>query len=100
MTKVSTNDLKTQLAELSFTGCNISVPIRITKMMDIKRQIEAEKGNIYDTDHFMTLFFNKMSNYNNDMFCYEFISSCTNNNKGAMTMKEVFEALKTVYKSE
>ena len=62
MTKVSTNDLETQLAELSFTECNTSVPILITKMMDIRRQIEAEKGDIYDTDHFMTLFFNKLSN--------------------------------------
>ena len=31
---------------------------------------------------------------------YEFISSRSNYNKGAMTMEEVFEALKTVYKSE
>jgi hypothetical protein len=34
------------------------------------------------------------------MFRYEFISSRSNYNKGAMTMQEVFEALKTVYKSE
>jgi hypothetical protein len=100
MTKVSTNDLETQLAELSFTDCNTSVPTLITKMLDIKRQIEAEKGNIYDTNHFMTLFFTMLSNYNNGMFCYEFISSCSNYNKEAMTMQEVFEALKTVYKSE
>jgi hypothetical protein len=100
MTKVSTNDLKTQLAELSFTNCNTSVPTLITKMLDIKRQIEAEKGNIYDTDHFMTLFFTKLSNYNNEMFRYEFISSRPNYNKGAMTMQEVFEALKTDYKLE
>ena len=59
MTKVSTNDLVTQLAELSFTGCNTGVPVLITNMMDIKLQIEAEKDSIYDTDHFMTLFFNK-----------------------------------------
>ncbi len=69
-------------------------------MMDIKLQIEAEKDNIYDTDHFMTLFFNKLSNYNNKMCHYKFISSRSNYNKGAMTMEEVFEALKTVYKSE
>jgi hypothetical protein len=100
MTKVSTNDLKTQPAELSFTNCNTSVPTLITKMLDIKCQIEAEKGNIYDTDHFMTLFFTKLSTYNNEMFCYQFISSCSNYNKGAMTMQEVFEALKMVYKSE
>ena len=31
---------------------------------------------------------------------YEFIPSRSNYNKGAMTMEEVFEALKTVYKSE
>ncbi len=100
MTKVGTNDLETQLAELSFTKCNTSVPILITKMMDIKHQIEAEKGNIYDTDHFMTLFFNKLSNYNSEMFHYEFISSRSNFNKRVMTMQEVFEALKTVYKLE
>ncbi len=67
--------------------------------MDINRQIEAEKGNIFDTDHFMTLFFNKLSDYNNKMICYEFISSRSNYNKGVMTMQEVFEALKMVYKS-
>jgi hypothetical protein len=34
MTKVSTNDLKTQLSELNFAACNTSVPVLISKMMD------------------------------------------------------------------
>jgi hypothetical protein len=43
-TKVSTNNLETKLSEIIFTACNTSVPTLITKMLDIKLQIEAEKG--------------------------------------------------------
>ena len=48
----------------------------------------------------MTMFFDKLSGYNNKMFCYEFISSRTNYNKGEITMQEVFEALKTVNRTD
>ncbi len=40
-TKVSTNDLETKLSKITFTMCDTSIPALITKMLDIKRQIEA-----------------------------------------------------------
>jgi hypothetical protein len=54
-TKVSTNDLETKLSDITFTACDTSVPTLITKMLDIKHQIKAEKGVIYEPDCFMTL---------------------------------------------
>jgi hypothetical protein len=100
-TKVSTNDLETKLSEITFTLCDTSsVPTLITKMLDIKRQIKAEKGVTYKLDCFMMLLFDKLSGYNNKMFCYEFIAACSAYNKGKMTHGEVFEALKLVYRME
>jgi hypothetical protein len=69
-------------------------------MLDIKHQIKAEKGVTYEPDCFMTLLFNKLSGYNNEMFCYEFIAARSAYNKGKMTHDEVFEALKLVYRTE
>ncbi len=43
-TKVSTNNLETKLSEITFAACNTSTPTRITKMLDIKHKIKAEKG--------------------------------------------------------
>ncbi len=99
-TKVSTNDLETKLSEITFTACNTSIPTLITKMLDIKRQIEAEKGVTDKPDHFMTLLFDKLSGNNNETFCYKFIVACFTYNKGKMTQDEVFEALKSVYRIE
>ncbi len=58
-TKVSTNDLETKLSEITFAACNTSVPtlITITKMLDIKHQMEAEKGMTYKPDRFITPLF-------------------------------------------
>jgi hypothetical protein len=42
-TKVSTHNLETKLSEITFAAWDTSVPTLITKMLDIKRQIEAEK---------------------------------------------------------
>jgi hypothetical protein len=42
-TKVSTKDLETKLSEITFAACNTSIPTLITKMLDIKCQIKAEK---------------------------------------------------------
>ncbi len=98
-TKVSTNNLETKLSDITFAMCNTSVPALITKMLDIKCQIKAEKGVTYELNCFMTLlFFDKFSGYNNEMFCYKFIATRSTYNKGKMTQDEVFEALKTVYK--
>jgi hypothetical protein len=44
-------------------------------MLDIKRQIEAEKGVTYKPDCFMTLLFGKLSGYNNKMFYYKLIAA-------------------------
>ncbi len=54
-TKVSTNNLETKLSGIIFAACNTSVPTLIMKMLDIKRQIEAEKGVTYEPDCFMML---------------------------------------------
>jgi hypothetical protein len=99
-TKVSTNDLETKLSEITFAACNTSVPALITKMLDIKCQIKAEKGVTYKPDCFMMLLFDKLSGYNNKMFCYEFIAARSTYNKGKMTHDKVFEALKLVYRTE
>jgi hypothetical protein len=99
-TKVSTKDLETKLSEITFAACNPNVPALIKKMLGIKRQIEAEKGVTYEPDHFMTLLFDKLSGYNNEMFCYKLIAACSASNKGKMTQDKVFEALKMVYKTE
>jgi hypothetical protein len=48
----------------------------------------------------MTLLFNKLSGYNNEMFHFKFIAACSAYNKGKMTQDEVFEALKLVYRME
>jgi hypothetical protein len=81
-TKVSTNNLETKLSEITFAACNTSVPTLITKMLDIKHQIKAEKGVTYKPDCFMTLLFDKLSGYNNKMFHYKFIAACSTYNKG------------------
>jgi hypothetical protein len=47
----------------------------------------------------MRLLFDKLSGYNNKMFCYEFIAARSAYNKGKMTHDEVFEALKLVYRT-
>ncbi len=99
-TKVSTNDLKTKLSEITFAACNTSVPTLITKMLDIKRQIKAEKGVTYKPNCFMMLIFDKLSGYSNEMFCYEFIAACSAYNKGKMTHDKIFEALKSVCRTE
>jgi hypothetical protein len=99
-TKVSTNDLETKLSEITFAACNTSVPTLITKLLDIKHQIKAEKGVTFKPNHFMTLLFNKLSGYNNKMFCYEFIAACPAYNKGKMSHDKVFKALKLVYRME
>ncbi len=99
-TKVSINDLETKLSEITFAACDTSVPTLITKMLDIKCQIEAEKGVTYKPNCFMKLLFNKLSGYNNEMFCYKFISACSTYNKGKMTHDKVFEALNSVYRME
>jgi hypothetical protein len=99
-TKVSTNNLETKLSEITFAACNTSVPTFITKMLDIKHQIEAEKGVTYEPNHFMTLLFDKLSGYNNNFFCYEFIAARSAYNKGKMTHDKVFETLKLVYRTE
>jgi hypothetical protein len=69
-------------------------------MLDIKRQIEAEKGVTYKPDRFMTLFSDKLFRYNNKMFCYKLIVACPTYNKGKMTHDKVFEALTLVYRTE
>jgi hypothetical protein len=69
-------------------------------MLDIKSQIEAKKGVTYEPNCFMTPLFDKFSGYNNEMYCYEFIATCSTYNKGKMIQDEVFEALKMVYKIE
>jgi hypothetical protein len=43
-TKVSINNLETKLSNSTFAMCDTSVSALITKMLDIKHQIEAEKG--------------------------------------------------------
>jgi hypothetical protein len=40
--KVSTNNLETKLSEITFAACDTTVPTLITKMLDIKCQIEEE----------------------------------------------------------
>jgi hypothetical protein len=92
-TKVSTNNLETKLSEITFAACDTSIPALITKMLDIKCQIKAEKGVTYEPNCFMTLLFNKFSGYNNEMFCYNFIATRSTYNNGKMTQDEVFEAL-------
>jgi hypothetical protein len=72
----------------------------MTKMLDIKHQIEAEKGVTYKPNQFMTLLFDKLSSYNNEMFCYKFIEAHSTYKKEKMTKDEVFEALKLVYRTE
>jgi hypothetical protein len=99
-TKVSTNDIETKLSEITFAACDTSVPTLITKMLDIKHQIEAEKGVTYEPNCFMTLLFDKLSGYNNKMFCYKFIAARSAYNKGKITHDKVFEALKLVYRME
>ncbi len=99
-TKVSTNNLDTKLSEITFAACDTSVPTLITKMLDIKHQIEAEKGVTDKPNRFMTLLFDKLYRYNNKMFCYEFIAARSAYNKGKMTHGKVFEALKLVYRME
>jgi hypothetical protein len=99
-TKVSTNDLETKLSEITFTACDTSIPTLITKMLDIKHQIKAEKGGTYKPDCFMTLLFDKLSGYNNEMFCHKFIAAHCAYNKGKMTHDEVFEAPKLVYRTK
>jgi hypothetical protein len=99
-TKVSTNNLETKLSKITFATCNTSVLTLITKMLDIKHQIKAEKGVTYKPDCFMMLLFDKLIGYNNEMFCYKFIAACSIYNKGKMTQDEVFEALKLVYRVE
>jgi hypothetical protein len=93
-TKVSTNNLETKLSGITFAACNTSIPTLIAKMLGIKRQIKAEKEVTYKPDCFMMLLFNKLSGYNNKMFCDKFITACSAYNKGEMTHDEVFEALK------
>jgi hypothetical protein len=61
-------------------------------MLNIKRQIKAEKGVTYEPDCFMMLLIDK--------FLYKFIAACSTYNKGKMTQDEVFEALKLVYRRE
>jgi hypothetical protein len=95
-TKVSTNNLETKLSEITFAACDTSVPTLITKTLDIKHQIEAEKGVTYEPNRFMMLLYNKLSGYNNEMFRYKFIAACSTYNKGEMTHDNVFEALKLV----
>jgi hypothetical protein len=75
-TKVSTSNLETKLSVIIFTACNTSIPTLITKMFDIKCQIKAEKGMTYKPGRFMTLLFDKLSGYKNEMFCYKFIAAC------------------------
>jgi hypothetical protein len=99
-TKVSTNDLETKLSDITFAACDTSVPTLITKMLVIKHQIKTEKEVIYKPDCFMTLLSVKLSGYNNKMFCYKFIAACSAYNKGKMTHDKVFEALKSVYRTE
>jgi hypothetical protein len=43
------------------------------------------------------LLFDKLSGYNNEMFCYKFIAACSIYKKGKMIQDKVFEALKMVY---
>jgi hypothetical protein len=99
-TKVNTNNLETKLSKIIFAACDTSVPTLITKMLDIKRQIEAEKGVTYKPHCFMILLFDKLSDYHNEIFPYEFIATCSTYNKVKMTQDEVFEALKLVYRTE
>jgi hypothetical protein len=99
-TKVSTNNLETKLSKITFAACSTSIPTLIIKILDIKHQIKAEKGVTYEPNHFMTLLSDKCSRYNNKMFCYEFIAARSAYNKGKMTHDEVFEALKSVYRTE
>jgi hypothetical protein len=75
-TKVHTNGLKTKLSEITFAACDTSIPTLITKMLDINRQIKAEKEvTYYKPDYSMTLLFDKLSRYNNERFCYKFIAA-------------------------
>jgi hypothetical protein len=99
-TKVSTNNIETKLSIITFATCDTSVPTLITKMMEIKHQIEAEKGVTYKPNHFMTLLFDEVFGNNNKMFCYEFIAARSAYNKRKMTHDKVFEALKLVYTME
>jgi hypothetical protein len=98
--KVSTNDLEIKLSEITFAACDISIPTFITKMLDIKHQIKAEKEVAYELDCFMMLLFDKLSCYNNEMFCYEFITARSTYNNEKINKDEVFEALKLVYRME
>jgi hypothetical protein len=60
------------------------------KMLDIKHQIEPEKGISYKPYCFMTLLFDKFSGYNNEMFHYKFITARFAYNKGKTTQEKVF----------
>jgi hypothetical protein len=81
-TKFSTNNLKIKLSDITFAMCNTSIPALITKILDIKRQIEAEKGVAYKPDCFMTLLLDKLSGYNNEMFCNKIIAPALPTAKG------------------
>ncbi len=46
-TKVSTNNLETNLSKFTFAGCNTSILVLIIEMLDFTHQIEAKRGIIY-----------------------------------------------------
>ncbi len=81
-TKVSTSNFETKLYNITFAVCDTSIPALITKMLDIKSQIEAEKGATYEPDRFMMLLFDKFSGYNNKCFAVSSLLPAPHTTKG------------------
>ena len=99
LTKICTKDLETELKELSFEDCNLSVDNLIIKVDDLVKRIEAEKRTTYDKDEYMAKIFEVLGTYKQEDLVFELRMQKSAYNNGKISSAEAVEALKTCYKN-
>jgi hypothetical protein len=99
LTKICTKDLETELKELTFDACNLSVVNLILKIDDLVKRIEAEKRTLYDKDEYMAKIFDVLGTYKQEDLVFELRMQKSAYNNGKISSAEAVEALKTCYKN-
>ena len=70
-TKICTKDLETDLKDLTFEDCNLSVDNLIIKIDDLVKHVKAEIRTSYEKDKYMAKIFDVLGTYKQEDLVFE-----------------------------
>ena len=97
-TKISTYHLEKKLTKLTMEGCGNNVTTLFTAMEDLRHRIEAEKGAVYDVDHYITGLFTKIQGYKQDKFIFDVCLKKKAWQRGNRTITEIINNFQGSYR--